>query len=1228
MIKLIKKHITILILLLLSYIFIRPYLQDGFIFGVGESAFMINPQILELLSTWNSKFGYATAFQANIFLYGIFWEIFSLVPGVHPSIVFIFLSFFLPGVLLYIMLNSLFKLEKRIVYLPACLLYAFNIFRLSVSYTNANHNVLFIFLPLLFLAYYKFTKSLKFHYLALLIFLSVLSSPIFGNLALGTIPYFAMFLLFVYTILFDKIPDIKKYIFYHLLLGVFTLLANAFWIVPTLSFFLRVYSANNGSFWSVLSAGEVYDHLRLMGFWAFRSGYGGEKYFPYEEAYYSIPLLFSTFLVSIFSFVYLFEKLRGTTRHKYIKGFTLFGSLVSFFMVLGTKGPFGFIYNFLYNHVPLFKTFREPYTKFMPLFLFFSCIGIVLSIQYVMARKKLVGIKKFLPWVLSVLVLTNAFPLFIHQAFYVKRFIEGSAGTIAKVPTYWTSAKEYLESNRPRGKVLLSPDTPYVSKYNWEYGVNVSGNIADYLVDIPFIKGWHSARSPVSSAVNYVFSQTKPKNFSMSKYLGLLNSEVVLQENDMSWRYNPEVLAPSAISKILLESGLKPVINFGEFSAEYLTKLPNEEKSDHSKKGEFFVELYQEPVLTLYKSGKDYFLPKFYVPKDTVYAVGGVGNLGELISFEDYDVRTQYVVNSSATDENMNLPNLDSRLFTNASDVYVFGQRKNTAPLNSDTILWHEKWEWPDPTNKPGTIRYFLVRIKENLAILSERKVVDKVDKLTWFAAKRIAEIKKFDLGPRERERLIEDFIVGTKEAVDYIKKVESLVDDGSLDGDSYWESVEKLYLYGIRSTAELGVEDISEEQIRSLYVPVSDFSSWVHDRAESRNQKYEYFFDIPAPGNYELLIKRDGYNWEKVRKVQFDEPSILDLTDSFNLNRKSLVDISAFSNKDAVRLVRVPDWEPGMSYRISFDYMLKDSEISLKVFEDVPDYGVLEDNTGTINWDLVENKNFPTERKVLETKSLRGVRLCLERENGSFVDKEDCYSHFEFSVQASPLALSGYIFIELPVTSSHESFASIRNIKVYEDFEPQAVLRRTKTGFSTQVPTISFSQVNPTKYYIHVENASKEYALVFLENFDEKWSLYKEDSESFGFKSLVGTVLGKLVEVSSNKISPKKTKIASHYNDDIVEYVGNIGFITPRTFETWGKQQIASGNHYKVNGYGNAWLIDSSDVGEVTSYDLILEYSPQKMYMAALFVSLSFLLLSTIYLVCHFFCGILKRKK
>mgnify|MGYP001613832319 CR=1 FL=1 len=80
---------------------------------------------------------------------------------------------------------------------------------------------------------------------------------------------------------------------------------------------------------------------------------------------------------------------------------------------------------------------------------------------------------------------------------------------------------------------------------------------------------------------------------------------------------------------------------------------------------------------------------------------------------------------------------------------------------------------------------------------------------------------------------------------------------------------------------------------------------------------------------------------------------------------------------------------------------------------------------------------------------------------------------------------------------------------------------------------------------------------------------------------------------------------MASYFNGEVKEGVHENTFITPRTFETWGKDSVADHRHFLANSYANAWYITPSDMNGKRDYTLVLELTTQQQFYPALFVSL-----------------------
>jgi hypothetical protein len=110
--------------------------------------------------------------------------------------------------------------------------------------------------------------------------------------------------------------------------------------------------------------------------------------------------------------------------------------------------------------------------------------------------------------------------------------------------------------------------------------------------------------------------------------------------------------------------------------------------------------------------------------------------------------------------------------------------------------------------------------------------------------------------------------------------------------------------------------------------------------------------------------------------------------------------------------------------------------------------------------------------------------------------------------------------------------------------------------------PAVTFRQVNPTRYVAHVQTASAPFFLVFSESYHAGWEAYTED----------GPVGQSWYEQSA--------------------------------LLTWlfdSSRQSLVAQHDLVNGFANSWYVDKPG-----SYDIVLEFAPQRLYEAGVVVTIA----------------------
>ncbi len=121
--------------------------------------------------------------------------------------------------------------------------------------------------------------------------------------------------------------------------------------------------------------------------------------------------------------------------------------------------------------------------------------------------------------------------------------------------------------------------------------------------------------------------------------------------------------------------------------------------------------------------------------------------------------------------------------------------------------------------------------------------------------------------------------------------------------------------------------------------------------------------------------------------------------------------------------------------------------------------------------------------------------------------------------------------------------------------------------------PTISFESINPTRYRVHVTNARAPYFLVFSENFHAGWTAY--------------------IEPATSSLSPDSQSSFFHPQRWYEQSA-----LLSALFDGGTRQTLSE--HFLVNGYANSWRVDQTG-----SYDVVIEFVPQRLYEGGLIVSI-----------------------
>lgn len=584
----------------------------------------------------------------------------------------------------------------------------------------------------------------------------------------------------------------------------------------------------------------------------------------------------------------------------------------------------------------------------------------------------------------------------------------------------------------------------------------------------------------------------------------------------------------------------------------------------------------------------------------------------------------------------------DNDLFPTLGDQFVLGRY-------IDKTMFMEKTPvlpWPNASIKPFTLKYHLVKLKEYVTEVVTSKPLDKADILVWFAAKRVAEIGAYNISDEEKRTLLNAYVHYIEKAISILKSVTEKERD-----DNYWEALGRILFYIEKSNNTLSLNFNTEELSLSDSLH-RELSTWMEKEGNIFCTHYCYDVSFPSSGSYEVFLNPmssiidkatltvqgnsifDGslssansngwyrlgtvsaLNTTDIYKAALSLPEMPNLLEdgawkspisvkegSEDLTYSIYSVLSGFDDRseknseglvkntklilwgDSVRFKSITDWTPFTLYKISFDYSTDGGIADLSVVEKLPSSSEVSNS--------LSRKN--TTLRLLSSVTLSPVI------NGVCKGGE-CFKHFEKIVQASGNSQGAYIYVYSYSDLGVLVDVKVKNIKVQQVIQPKVAFKKADTSPASEslsAPVISYVRINPSKYKVTIKGVVDPYFLVLNESFHSGWRLYPVDSSindesfygrAFRFlglcgKTLVQTFLKKDLSFSSNSFS-----------SDL--------FLSPTTFETWGKTSILSDKHYLVNGYANGWYIRPSDI-EGNNYEVIVEFEPQRLYYLSIVVSL-----------------------
>ncbi len=1117
-------YIYLFIGLVSIFLLARFFLPPGFILAGHDSGLPLDSEMFfkSRFFAWDDRLGFGVD---NSYLFGSltlhFLDYISALVTGTPYAGNWFNLFFWLGTIFITATVFAYQLKdilgKYFVFLfPPLLIFNFYLFQSIFILERAKYSVLAGIL--LFLAIFLKLKQRKIP----LIFASLLSSLVFfvfnGGSLLGLPLFGSFFIVILGILLFDLFTSLSARNFSGLLKDLMFLALSLFFLSLLNSYQLLPYMQNiiNKEFFSHTGVADVSQNSGWLNYISQNTSLlnlfrmqGVPNWFidvfkvhpehPYSYIYLKNPVFITvSFVFPVMAFLSLL--LFKEVRQKQILLLFALIALAAMPFAAGTHPPFGFLYSIIFENIPGFFIFRTPYYKFIGAF--YIGISVLLaaflsfSVNYIVNRlagnklkrsfKVLFGF--FLSFLIIGIWLGYHYNLLIPQNVFTWK--KGYA-TKFVAPSYIWQFKNWSNLKKDNKRTLLLPplkNNKYSDGYTFGYWslspITYSLSSSSVIVDDLGLSGGEKAW------VESLYLAIQKKDTTKIKIiLDKLNVGYIIFRKDF------EDIGLVDNFKSLLSSIdiFNKVDQFGEWE---LYGVKNEE----------------DDLIKL--------LSSFYlIPRANEY-------LGR-----DFDISDDY-----AFDE-FDYSKVNTETFLSKRVKVYSCQSCFLENLNTGDNL-------PPVSVFPNSPFYFIKDIREQEKLKSAKNDSDKIDIYLGFTFRRISEVRSMVLLGVEPRYILSN----VQKINNYLDEIKIILDNHPELSGSYIQTQQVLnltnpMLNSIRKLINTPEFSFKPREVRTETYDIiwrlnniaTSFTPNLMDFSTLRNIK-KYLIGSER----ELFINSDDF--AKDIDGQTIPPSEI-LYKIENEERK----IRFEKDKSVWLKIKIPD-DLKTNGEIIIKYNLDNLFKFEKRSQELTPAGLQACISGKI---LAFKAGQTYEINIQSKNKIQKLKLFFQG-----TDKRK-FINSEYGVDLSPIEVSipyRYIYqsshdddISLVyLCSGDRDYPDIDQISIYQLFSPALISLTNQKYIASDSPKINYQKINPSKYYVTINEANKPFILTFNERFSPFWKLYQ-------------------------------------INDD----------------PSQGVKKIKEFNHFLINGYANAWMIDSKGDSK-----WIIEYSPQPLFYIGLWIT------------------------
>lgn len=600
-------------------------------------------------------------------------------------------------------------------------------------------------------------------------------------------------------------------------------------------------------------------------------------------------------------------------------------------------------------------------------------------------------------------------------------------------------------------------------------------------------------------------------------------------------------------------------------------KLINEYMNRH------FLPVAEFGKLKIFEINSSEFNPRVYVASAPVYLFDPSKNYLKLIPFSRPQKNNIFISTSPQSKNPLEDPYIEL-----ARNIIVSGSRVENIKLDTKNPIEN----LPFVSIYRGTPFYALVRLKEELEIYNQTADT-QLSFRTNLLGKRLVEINH---APQDTKAL-EEYYQGVKSVASELLNSQS-VDRAIVELlISQREVLEEIK----NKTTNKDIIDQITFDLDQLFIKVGAKSIYPTEKSLIHR------FYIPRDSKYEILIAKENWSYyfedKEISEIDLDgKTHKLDLlkqtgdTDTLSLGVYPLIrgihevsipqpkalnliaeDLSeelVLSSKDkqpTTKVIPITDLNNSYSYSLSFEYL---------------------EEKGNVPVVLLNSDVDPVDKKG---EKIPRFGIALSRSDyyfgwkkyiGSFTPVPSAQKH-NLSFKVLPFGDCKTV-VERPYRRYcqdnafnqrmlRDSTYRIRNLRVEKAFQNPVVLREVEATLSQIPPLTDFEQISPARYKVRVIDAKSPFFLVLSTTFDPRWKAYFTTTRSKNLLELLtGSLPGDLVSQEAHRIA---------------------------------------------NGYANGWYLD-----KLGSYEMFLEYSPERLFIigqkfSLVMITASLLILAIYYL-------------